>query len=107
MAFFLNQYCLVSALENVTYAVMIPIKFLSIYPVKLLHSSTESTVEGFNDKVVVIIHEAVGMTNPIEEIAAFRKDTEKHYTILVIAEDFFSIIAARSDVIHCSGKFNA
>ena len=55
----------------------------------------------------MITHEAVGMTNPIEEIAAFRKDTEKRCAVLVIEEDFFSIIAARSDVIPCSGKFNA
>ena len=106
MAFLLNQYRLVSALKKVTTPVMVPVEFLGIYPVELSHSSAKRTVERFNDEVVVVTHEAVSMTNPIKEIAAFRKYIEKGCAVLVVAEDFFSFIAARSDVIHCSSKFN-
>ncbi|OGU06073.1 MAG: hypothetical protein A2075_05820 [Geobacteraceae bacterium GWC2_58_44] len=106
MAFSLNQNRLVSALEKVADPVVIPVKLLGVHSVKLPHSSAKSTIEGFDHDVVVATHEAVSMTNPVEEIAAFGKDVEEGCTVVVVAENIFSFIAARGDVIHCSGKFD-
>lgn len=55
----------------------------------------------------MIVHEAVGMTEPVVAFIDKSKDFEKGLSILVVFEYVFSIVAPIGDVIHRSGVFYA
>jgi len=107
MCFSFNQDGLVPALEDMADPVVVPVEFLGIDTIELTHSFTEGAINGFDDNVVMVAHEAIGMTKPIEEIAAPCEDIKEDSTILVIAENIFLFIPTRGDMIKCSRKFYA
>src|SRR3990170_8202232 len=55
----------------------------------------------------MIVHEAVGVTEPVVAFIDEGKDFEKCLSVLVVLEYGFFIIATIGDVINRSGVFNA
>ena len=84
MAVFLDQNCFVSALKNMANPVVSYIKCLGIYPVELSHAAGKIAVRSFNDEVIVIIHKAVGVAEPVVTFVHPMQSFKEYLTVLVI-----------------------
>jgi hypothetical protein len=73
MLIFLNEYRFVPPLKNVSYARMSAVEALRVYSVQLLHSRTEVWIRRFDADVIVVIHQAIRVTQPIVFIVVKRK----------------------------------
>jgi hypothetical protein len=77
MAFFFDEYSFKSSLEDMANPVVIPVELLGVDAIEMLHPSAERGLNSFNNYVIVVSHEAVGVTKPIEEITGSCKDIEE------------------------------
>ncbi|BCS55432.1 hypothetical protein GSbR_00340 [Geobacter sp. SVR] len=87
MTLLLNQNRLEPSLENVPILAVLSIVCLGVDAVQMAHPGREITILGFNEKVVVIIHEAVGVAKPIEALHHLAEDIQEYVTVIVIFED--------------------
>ena len=107
MAVFLNEDRFVSALEQMTCPLMTLIKKLCIDPVQLPHSQGEVAVRCLDQKVIVVVHHAVGVANPIVSLINVLERVQEVDAVLVVFEDGLLFIAARGDVIDGTCVFYA
>jgi hypothetical protein len=75
------------------------VKGLGINTVKLPHSLRQVSIGCFNDQVIVIVHQAIGMAKPVKPLRDPRQSVQKQFSIAVVLEDRFPIVTAGSDVI--------
>ncbi len=87
-------------------ATMASIKTLRIHTIQLAHAAREITLWCFDQQVVMIIHQAVGMTTPIHVFYRARQYRQKQGPVIVVQKDGLAGIAASSDMIKCAGIFN-
>jgi len=66
--------------------------------IELAHALREVGVPGFNEQVIVIGHQAVGMTPPQELLNDSGKDIEEGATVLVVFVNRFAPVASRGQV---------
>jgi hypothetical protein len=57
------------------------------------------------EEVIVVPHEAVGVTKPNEALCSMAEDCEEGMAVVVVFEDVRPGIAARGDVIDGTGEF--
>lgn len=107
MAVFLNEDRFVSALEQMTCPLMTFIKQLGIDAVQLSHTQGEVTVRCLDQEVIVVVHHAVGMTNPIVTFINMLECVQEVYAVLVVFENGLLFIAAGGDVIDGTSVFYA
>ena len=107
MAFFLDNDTLEPALEKVAVSFMTLVKKLGVDAVKLSHAEGEVAVGRFDQKVVVIGHEAVGVAQPVITFVDVLKGVEKIIAVLVVFEDGLLFIAARGNMIYGTRVFYA
>jgi len=55
--------------------------------------------------MVVILHQAVGMTQPIVPKGNIRKRIQERLSVLIVAEDCFSFVSSARDMIDGTWKF--
>src|SRR4030067_1024116 len=84
-----------------------PIAGLGIYAVELSHSLGQIAVRCLDQQVVVIIHEAPGMTYPVELCNDLLQSSQKRLPVLVVLKNVFAPVPARGDVVERIGKFYA
>lgn len=66
MAVFLNENSFESPLKQMTDPAMALVVGLGVYPIELPHSFGQVSIRRFNDQVVVIVHEAISMADPVK-----------------------------------------
>jgi hypothetical protein len=57
--------------------------------------------------MVVVAHQAIGMTAPLKAADYLSQHTQKHRPVGIIQTDVLPGIASRGHMINCAGKFNA
>ena len=62
----INQDRFIAALKKMTTLLVTPIAFLCVRPIKLAHPAGQVTLNGFNHQVIVVVHQAPGVTAPVE-----------------------------------------
>ena len=62
---------------------MATIHVLGIHAVELMHAFRQIGIRRLHQQVVVVRHQAVGMTDPVESLTRQREDVEKCRTIVV------------------------
>ena len=107
MAVFLNKNRFVSALEQMASPLMTFIKKLGIDPVQLPHSEGEITVRRLDQEVIVVVHHAVGMTEPIVSFINVLERVQEVDAVLVVFENGLLFVSAGGDVIDGTGVFYA
>jgi len=107
MAVFLDEDAFEPSLEKVTVSFMPSVKKLGIDAVKLPHAEGEVAVRCFDQKMVVVGHEAVGVAQPVITLVDVLKGVEEILAVLVVFEDGLLFVAARGDMIHGAGVFYA
>ncbi len=103
MAVFLNKDRFISSLEKVTGAAMQFVKELSIDAVQLPHSDRKITVGSFNEQMIVIVQEAVGMADPVVALDDVLEGVQKIDSVLIALEDGLLFIPPGGDVIDSAG----
>jgi hypothetical protein len=107
MAVFLDKDALEPALKKVAISFMPLVKELGVDAIKLSHAEGEVAVWCFDQKVVVIGHEAVGVAQPIIAFVDVLKGVEEILAVLVVFEDGLLFVAARGYMIYGAGVFYA
>ena len=107
MAVFLNENRFISALEQMACSLMTLIKKLCIDPVQLPHAQGEIAVRRLDQEVIVVVHHAVGMTEPVIPFIDVLERVQEVGAVLVVFENGLLFIAARGDVIDGTGVFYA
>ena len=80
---------------------------LGVCAVKLAHAAREVRHRGFDEKVIMIIHQTIGMTYPAESLDNMRKDRKKCFSVGVVLIDYLLGISPTCDMIHCTGKLDS
>jgi hypothetical protein len=84
-----------------------PIESLGIDAIELPHSPAEIALRGLNEQMIVIIHQAIGMAQPVVPGYYGSEDVKKEQPILVVTEDGTAGISPGGDMVDCTGIFYA
>jgi hypothetical protein len=107
MAVFLDKDAFEPSLEKVAVSFVPLVKKLGIDTVQLPHPEGEVAIGCFDQKMIVVGHEAVGVAQPIITLVDVLKDVEEVLAVLVIFEDSFLFVATRGHMIHGTRVFYA
>ena len=99
VAVFLNEDGFKPSLKDVTNPPMSLVKFLGINAIKLSHSLRQVSIRGFDDQVIVIVHQAIGVANPVEALVNVSESAEKQFAVAIFLKNGFTIISSRCDVV--------
>ena len=83
------------------------IEELRIDAVQLPHTDGKIPVRGLNKKMVMIGHEAIGVTYPVITFIDVLKGVQEAFTIVIVLKDGLLLITARGYMINCAGVFYA
>jgi len=83
------------------------VESLRIDAIEKLHAPRQVSRWRFDEKVVVVGHQAVGVTDPVESRYHATQDIEEAKTIPICEEDLLSRIAAAGDVVDSALVLNA
>jgi len=107
MTVFLDENGFVPALEQMTSPLVAFIEELGINAVQLPHADGEIAVGGLNQKMVMVGHEAIGVTNPVVPLVDVLEGIKKIDTILVVLENGFLFIPSGGHVVDGARIFDA
>jgi hypothetical protein len=105
MAIFLDKNAFEPALEKVAGSFVPFVKNLGIDTVKLSHAEGEVGVGRFDQEMVVVGHEAVGVAQPVITLVNMLKSVEETLAVLVVFEDSLLFVPARGYMIHGTRVF--
>ena len=107
MAVFLDQYRLVAALKQVSVPAVIFVEELRVDTIELPHAEGQIAFGGLDEKVVMVGHEAIGVTDPIIPFVDMLKGIQKNFPVMIIFKDRFLLVPAGSDMVDCTCVFYA
>lgn len=97
---------LVSSLKDMPRFLMSPVVFLGVHAVELSHPFREVCFRSFDDQVVVIVHEAVGVTEPPKPVPDAGEKIEEITPVLVALEDLLTGVASARRMIDSARVFD-
>jgi hypothetical protein len=86
---------------------MPPVRALRIHSVELAHSFREIAIRGLNQQMIVIAHQAVRVTQPVEILDHRSQDTQKRTTVFVILEDRLLAVTSPGNVVERARKLKS
>lgn len=101
----MNQDAFEPALEKVAAPFTPFIKKLGIDAIKLSHAEGEVSIGRFDQEMVMVSHQTVGMAKPVITLVNLLKGIEEILAVQVIFEDSFLFVAARGNMIHGTRVF--
>src|SRR4030065_698585 len=104
MAILLHQDCLKPSLKEVPYPAMPLIESLRIDTVQLPHAYRKISVGCINEQMVMIVHQAVGMAEPIVPKGNILKRIQEHLSVLIVSENCLSFVSSARNVIDSTWK---
>jgi hypothetical protein len=105
MAILLHQNCLKPSLKEVPYPAMPLIESLRIDTVQLPHAYRKIPVGCINEQMVMIVHQAIGVAEPIVPKGNIRKGIQENLSVLIVSENCLSFVSSACDVIDSTWKF--
>jgi len=100
MAILLHQNSLKPSLKEVSYPAMPLIESLRIDTVQLPHAYRKISVRGINEQMVMIVHQAIGVAEPIIPKGYIRKRIQEHLSVLIVSENCLSFVSSLCDKQH-------
>ncbi|ERS12811.1 hypothetical protein Q668_17400 [Alcanivorax sp. PN-3] len=89
------------------HSTMAAIENLCIYTVKLTHSLRKIAVWCFNQKMIVIPHQAIGMAHPVGSLIHIIKNSKKGMPVFVRFINQFTPVSTRSHMVQGARKLQA
>ncbi|GAB1234673.1 hypothetical protein UT5_10690 [Ferrigenium sp. UT5] len=83
------------------------IEGLRIDTVEVAHALRKVALDGFDDEVVVVVHQAPRMTDPVEALAGLGEDFQPDQTVGIIQENVLAPVTTRSHVIKPAGQLKS
>jgi hypothetical protein len=105
MAILLHHNCLKPSLKEVPYPAMPLIESLRIDTVQLPHAYRKISVGCINEQMVMIVHQTVGVAEPIIPKGNIRKGIQEHLSVLIVSENWLSLVSSARDVVDSTWKF--
>src|SRR2546428_11668683 len=102
-----ERLTVVSALEDVTGAAMLPVEGLGEEAVEPLHPRSNVRLRGFDEQMVVGVHEAVHVAEPLEPLSHVSEECEEEPALLVPAQHGATVDASRRHVIEAAGDLES
>jgi hypothetical protein len=87
--------------------VVATIKILRVNPIDVSHALGKVAINRFHHQVVVVLHKAIGVAEPVEPFEHLLEDNEKPLPVVVVLEYRQAGISPGRDVIDCARKFEA
>jgi hypothetical protein len=94
MAVLLDQNGFIPSLEKVSGPAMPFVEELGIHSVQLAHAYGQVAIRGFYEKMIMIGHETVSVTNPIVAFVDVLEGVQKALAVMIVLEDGFLFVAA-------------
>lgn len=80
---------------------------LGVDAVQVAHAGGEVSLRRFDEKMVVVAHQAVGVAEPVEALDGLAKDGEEYLAVTVVSEDICTCVATGGNVVDSAGEFYA
>src|SRR5439155_3574664 len=103
----LHQDRLVAPLKHMPDPTVAAIEALRVYAVELMHPLGKIRLGCLDQYMVVVAHQAIGITAPIKAADHLSQHTKKHRPVGIIQIDVPPSAASRGHIINCAGEFNA
>lgn len=107
MGVFLHQNGFEPPLKQMAHSRMSPIVVLRIAAVELPHAQREIRLRRFDEEMIVIVHQAVGMAQPAVAIDDVGQNREPLGAVAVVGHDILPGIAPAGDMVDGAGYLNA
>lgn len=107
MGIFLDENALVPALQKMPRSVMPFIECLGVYAVELPHAQSKVSLRRLKKQVIVIVHEAIGVTEPVVAFIDTGQNGKKGCPIVIVFKDRFLFVTTRGHVVYRAGVLNA
>jgi hypothetical protein len=99
ISFLLDDIGFIAILKDVSYPVVFPVEELAVDLVEVFHPLGQVGVRCFDHEVVMVPHETVHMTQPVEPFDGFMEDIDVLDAISIIQEDHLSFITPAYDMV--------
>ena len=86
IAVFIDNDRFVPSLEDMTGFLVLPVVSLGIDAVYLSHSLRKVSLRGFNDQMVMVVHETIGMAEPMKPLDNTTEKFQEVQAIFVVPE---------------------
>lgn len=94
VALFLDQNGFVPSLEQMAHRLVPPVVALRVDAVELAHALGEIRLGGFDDQVIVVVHQTVGVTEPVKALDDVPQALQEGVAIGIVLEDVVPRIAS-------------
>ena len=71
------------------------------------HAEGKVSIGRFDQQVVMVVHEAIGVAKPVVAFINVGEDSEKGLPVMVVLKDSLFVVSPAGDVIHGAGVFDA
>jgi len=95
------------ALEEMAFVAVAPVEPLGVHPVESVHALGDICVQGLDEKVIVIRHQAIRVAAPSQQLDHLFEQLEKSEPVAGVGEDFLSAVAAGGHVVGRAGRLEA
>ena len=75
--------------------------------VQVVHPFGEIRLGRFDNQVVVVHHQTIGVARPLEAIESLAQEIQKLAVVPIVVKDPLASVSARGDMIDGAGKLNA
>jgi len=86
---------------------MSPVEGLGVNPVQLPHPDRQIPLRGLDEQMVMIFHEAVGVTEPVVASIHLVQEIQEGLPVLIIDEDGSPFVSSTGEVIDRPGVFDS
>jgi hypothetical protein len=107
MTVLLYENGLVPSLEKMPRPVVSLIERLGIDPIQLPHTEREIPFGCFDEEMIVVVHETIGMTAPAVVLVDLCEDLKKRITIDIVLENILLLVPSGCNMIYSSRIFDA
>jgi hypothetical protein len=83
------------------------VRALRIHSVELAHPFREIAIRRLNQQMIVIPHQAVGVTQPVEILDHRSQDIQKSMTVFVVFEERLLAVTPRRNVVERTHKLKS
>ena len=97
MAFLFHKDRFEPPLEKMADLPVFSIEGLRVGSVQLPHSGRKVSIRSFDEQMVVVGHQAVGMTDPMEVLDSCSQPFQKIGSVVIIGENILPCIATTGD----------
>src|SRR3972149_40239 len=80
---------------------------LGVEAVEMAHSLREVSLRCFDYQVIVVVHQTVGVAQPVKTVDHLAHDLQERFAIAIVIEDIFSGVTSGGHMVNRTVKFHS